>query len=110
MDQVPVYLFLAAFLTVAGYLLHRVIRHGGFKAAMFGARIDRTMGEVRGEKQGPVGVTLRVHLLRRDAFEKLVGVEFVARSVASYQMLPITLSASEAQQLASLLNEAARAP
>lgn len=103
-------LFFAVLATVIGFFAYRMIRHGGFKAAMFGARIDRTIGEVSGEKQGPVGIALKVHVLRRDAAEKLVGVEFVAKSFASYQMMPITLSASQAQQLASLLNEAVRAP
>jgi len=103
-------LFFAVFAAVIGFFVYRMFRHGGFKAAMFGARIDRTVGEVSGEKQGPVGVALKVHILRREATEKLVGIEFVAKSFASYQMMPITLSASQAQQLASLLNEAVRAP
>lgn len=102
--------FFAIFAGVIGFFGYRMIRHGGVKAAMFGARIDRTVGEVSGEKQGPVGVALKVHILRREAAEKLVGVELVAKSFASYQMMPITLSASQAQQLASLLNEAVRAP
>jgi hypothetical protein len=58
-------LFFAVFAGVIGF----------FKAAMFGARIDRTVGEVSGEKQGPVSVALKVHILRREAAEKLVGVE-----------------------------------
>ena len=103
-------LFFAVFAAVIGFFVYRMFRHGGFKAAMFGARIDRTVGEVSGEKQGPVGVALKVHILRREAAEKLVGVEFISKSFASYQMMPITLSTSQAQQLASLLNEAVRAP
>ena len=103
-------LFFAIFAAVVGFFAYRMIRHGGAKAAMFGARIDRTVGEVGGERQGPVGVALKVHVLRREAAERLVGVEVVAKSFASYQMMPITLTASQAQQLASLLNEAGRAP
>jgi len=103
-------LFFAVFAAVIGFFVYRMFRHGGFKAAMFGARIERTVGEVIGEKQGPVAVALKVHILRREAAEKLVGVEFVAKSFASYQLMPITLSASQAQELASLLNAAVRAP
>jgi hypothetical protein len=103
-------LFFAVFAAIVGFFVYRMIRHGGVKAAMFGARIDRTVGEVSGEKQGPVGVALKVHILQREAAERLIGVEFVAKSFASYQMMPITLSTSQAQQLASLLNEAVRAP
>ena len=110
MDAALEVLFLVILVGVVGFFLFRMFRHGGFRAAMFGARIDRTVGEVGGEKQGPVGVTLKVHVLRREPAEKLVGVEFVAKSFAGYQMMPITLSTSQAQQLASLLNEAVRAP
>lgn len=110
MDDAFETLFLIAFIAVVSYFVYRIIRHGGFKAAMFGARIDRTVGQVSGERQGPVGITVKVHVLRRDAVEKLVGVEFVGKSFASYQMMPVTLSVIQAQQLASLLNDAARAP
>ena len=102
-------LFFIVFFGIAGYFIYRIIRHGGLKAAMFGARIDRTVGEVSGERQGPTGVALQVHILRRNAAEKLVGVEFVAKSFASYQMMPVTLSVAQAQQLASLLTDAVRA-
>jgi hypothetical protein len=110
MDSLATVLFLAAFATVLGYFAYRVLRHGGFKAAMFGASIEQTVGEVAGERQGSVGVGLKVHALRRDGTEKLVGLEVVAKSAASYQMLPITLSLDQAQQLASLLQAATRIP
>jgi hypothetical protein len=110
MDSAFETLFFIIFAAFVGFFLYRIIRHGGFKAGMFGARIDRTVGEVGGEKQGPVSIALKVHILRRDPTEKLVGVEFVAKSFASYQMMPVTLSISQAQQLASLLNEAVRVP
>ena len=110
MDDAFETLFFVVFFAIVGYFVYRMIRHGGFKAAMFGARIDRTVGEVSGEKQGPMGIALKVHILRRDAAEKLVGVEFVAKGFASYQMMPVTLSVAQAQQLASLLNDAVRAP
>ena len=103
-------LFFAAFFSIIAFFLYRIIRYGGLKAALFGAHVDRTVGEAGGERQGPVSVTLKVHILHRDAGEKLIGVELVAKSFASYQMLPATLSIASAQQLASLLQEAARAP
>jgi hypothetical protein len=100
-----VFVVLAA---IVGYFGLRIIRHGGFKAAMFGARIEHTVGEVAAEKQGPMSVELKVHALRRDDSEKLIGIELVAKSFASYQMMPITLSVGQAQQLASLLQTATR--
>ena len=110
MDNAFETLFFLAFAAVVGFFVYRIFRYHGFKAAMFGARIDHTVGEVGAEGQGPVGVALKVHVLRRNSAEKLVGVELVAKSFASYQMVPVTLSISQAQQLASLLNEAVRAP
>lgn len=77
---------------------------------MFGARIDKTVGEIGGERQCPAGIALKVHILRRDPAEKLVGLELVTKRFASYQMMPVTLSVPQAQQLAALLNEAVRVP
>ena len=107
MENIPQTLFLILFAGITGYFEYRMFRFGGIKAAMFGARIDRTVGEVAGERQGPVGVALKVHVLRREpAAEKLIGAEFTAKSFASYQMMPITLSVSQAKQLTSLLQVA----
>ena len=61
MDDAFETVFFGAFFAVAVYFVYRSIRHAGFKAAMFGARIDRTVGEVNGEKRGPMSVALKVH-------------------------------------------------
>ncbi len=106
MDLGPGTLFFLVFAAVVGYLVYRVLQHGGIKAAMFGARIERTVGEVPGERQFGMNVVLKVHALRRDDSEKLVGLELVAKSFLSYEMTPITLSVHQAQQLASLLQNA----
>ena len=110
MDHAIETLFYVTFAAVVGFFAYRVVRYGGFKAAMFGAQVERTVGEVSGEKQGSLGITLKVHILRRDPGEKLVGMELVAKSFASYQMMPVTLSVAEVQQLVSLLQQAVRAP
>ncbi len=60
------YLFYVFFFGVLGYFAYRMARYGGFKAAMFGARIDRTVGEIDAEKQGLVSVGVKIHVLRRD--------------------------------------------
>jgi hypothetical protein len=108
MDMLTI-LFGVAFAGILGFFVYRAFRHGGLKAAMFGARIERAAGEVTCEKQGPVSAVLKVHVLSRNSGEILVGLEYVAKSFASYDMMPIALSSSEAQKLASLLQEAARA-
>lgn len=99
-------LFWVLFLAIPGYLIFRTIRYGGVKAAMFGAKIERTLGEVEGHPQRPVSLRLKVHVLADGSSNKAVGLELVARSIASYQMMPITLSVVEARKLAALLQSA----
>jgi len=108
MDFAPETLFFVVVAAIVAYFGYRMVRHGGFKAAMFGARIYRTVGEVSAEKQGPMRIALKVHVLQRDPSEKLIGIELVAKSFASYQMMPVTLSVNQAEQLASLLQNAVR--
>lgn len=99
----PETLFFGLFVAVLFYLGYRMTRFGGFRGAMFGARIERTVGEVRGRSMGVMNVTLKVHALRRDEAEKRVGLEVVAKSFASYSMMPVSLSPSQAQELIALL-------
>jgi hypothetical protein len=100
------YLFFAMFALVAGSFIFRIIKHGGLKAAMFGAPISRTVGEVQGGGVKFMNITVKVHTLGGGSTEKAIGLEFVAKSVASYQMMPVTLSATEAKKLATLLQVA----
>jgi len=81
MDFAPETLFFVIFAAIVGYFAYQVIRHGGFKAAMFGARIEHTVGEVIGEKKGPMNVALKVHALRRNESERLIGIELVAKKL-----------------------------
>lgn len=103
----PQYIFFALFTAFIGYFIYRMIKHGGFKGAMFGAGIKHTLGEVSGSGPKMMSTLVRVHELDGASSEKKVGVEFVAKSVGSYQMMPISLSANEARDLAKMLNDAA---
>ncbi len=85
-----------------------MLRYGSFKAAMFGASIEHTVGEVIGENQGSLSAVLRVHSLRSDDLRKFIGIELVAKSLLSYKMVPITLSVSQAQKLSSMIENATR--
>ena len=87
------------------YFLYRMSRFGGFKGAMFGSRIRRTIGEVKGAPQTVGSVVLRVHLLEPTFPDRAVGLEIVGKSVASYSMLPISLSVDETRHLIRLLQE-----
>ena len=98
--------FFALFIAVAGTFIYRIVKYRGFKAAMFGGRIQRTIGEVEGTGQTLGRVNLRVHTLSGGGEDRAVGIELVATTIASYQMLPITLSTEGAQDLIGLLQEA----
>jgi hypothetical protein len=52
-----------------------------------------------------VSTGLKVHVLGNPP-DRAVGIEFVAKSVASYQMIPIALSVSDAKSLIGLLQTA----
>jgi hypothetical protein len=100
------FVFFAIFALVAGSFIYKIFKHGGLKAAMFGAPIERTVGEVKGGGVKFMTIAVKVHTLDGDSPEKAIGLEFVAKSIASYQMMPVTLSASEAKKLATLLTSA----
>ena len=74
---------------------------------MFGAGIRLTVGEVKGKGWSLMSekTTLKVHVLDA-APEKAVGLEFVAKSIASYQMTPFSMSATEARKLIAHLQAA----
>ena len=99
-------LFPVIFVLVAGSFLVKIFKHGGLKAAMFGAPISSTVGEVSGSGSKLMKVAVKVHQLGGASSEKAIGLEFVAKSVGSYQMLPVTLSKAEAQKLSQLLQSA----
>lgn len=98
-------IFFVLFGATVAYFIFRFFKFGGFKAAMFGARIERTVGEAKGSDGSMMKTLVRVHVLEGSP-EKTVGLEFVAKSFASYQMVPITLSLSEARDLISYLQSA----
>lgn len=101
------HLFFGLFAAFGVYAIYGVIKNKGFRGAMFGSPVLQTLGEVQGVKQGLVSVKLKIHVLEgRGDPEKRIGLELVAKSFASWQMMPITLSRSEAKALHSLLQQA----
>jgi len=106
MEFNPQILFFIFFAVIVGFMLLRTIKHGGFKAAMFGAPIEATVGEVNGGGSKLMKLVVKVHKLGGNDSEKAIGLELVAKSVASYQMTPVALSVSEAKNLIKLLEAA----
>jgi hypothetical protein len=108
MEQFGPYLFGAFFIFVLGTFAYRIFRYKSIRGMFFGAPVLSTVGEVECEKQGPVRLVIRVHKLgENEMHEHGVGIELVGKSFASYDMMPATLSASQAKALAGLLERAA---
>jgi hypothetical protein len=98
-------LFVAVFALIVGSFVFKFLKFGGIKAAMFGASIERTIGEARAFTGRILKAVVKVHVLDGGP-DKAVGLEFVAKSFASYQMLPVTLSETEARNLIRFLETA----
>jgi hypothetical protein len=100
--------FWIIFLAVVGTFAWKIWKNGGFRGAMFGSRVERLIGEVAGERAALHGMKIKVHKLAGTDGKGTIGVELVAKSFASYQMTPVTLSRDAALQLAALLHAAAQ--
>ncbi|HTR01132.1 MAG TPA: hypothetical protein VMH83_14125 [Candidatus Acidoferrum sp.] len=98
--------FYAIIAIVVVSFVYKIVRYGGFKAAMFGASIKRTIGEVSDSGSRFGRLTLKVHELEDSKGEKAVGLELVAKTIGSYSMTPVTLDRTEVKNLIDLLNRA----
>ena len=98
-------LFVAGFALIAGAFVFKFFKFGGIKPAIFGASIERTTGEVRASTGRIVKAVVKVHVLNGGP-DRAVGLEFVAKTFASYQMFPVTLSEGEARNLIHFLETA----
>ena len=105
-ESISPFLVVAVFALVLGSFVFKIFKHGGLKAAIFGAPIERTVGEVKGGGVKFMSIAVKVHTLGGGSSEKAIGLEFVAKSFASYEMMPVTLSVSEAKKLATLIQSA----
>ena len=107
-DNMFQFVFFGIFALIVGSFIIKIFKNGGFKAAMFGAPIQSTAGEVSGSGSKLMSVVVKVHTLGGGSSEKAIGIELVTKSFASYHMMPVTLSALEASKLASLLQSAVK--
>ena len=99
--------FFVVFLGALLYFSISVVRHGGFKGAMFGASIDQTLGEVGSGANSMISQKLRVHALAASSRpDKAVGIELSSSTFASWSMTGLTLSTSETRNPIALLERA----
>jgi len=104
MDKIFDVLFPGIFILVAVYFVYRIIKNKGLKSAMFSAHINTTVGEVTGIDQGMMTTMVKVHTLGNSGNTEAVGLELVAKSMLSYQMMPISLSVADTKNLIEVLN------
>src|SRR6516225_5216489 len=79
-------------------VVYQVVKNRGFKGAMFGAPVARTVGELDLGRIGGMRTTLRVHILQgRDATSPKVGLGLVSKSLTSASMGGIPLTSGQAR-------------
>ena len=97
----------ALFFAAIAYLGYSIIRHRGFKGAMFGATVLSSVGEVAAQKRGFMSQKVKVHILGGDSpTDRSVGLELTSSAPGSWSMTPIRLSMPEARSLIGLLEKA----
>ena len=106
MQYLPLLLIAVTIVGLGGYFLLKILKYGGVKAALFGAPIEHTIGEVEAQGLKLMRIILRVHKLSTSDTDKAVALEITAKGFLSYNMTPVTLSLAQAQNLVDLLNQA----
>lgn len=102
--------FIAILASVVAYFLFSIFRHGGFKGAMFGARVLGQVGEVSAPRRGFMSQKLKVHVLEAaDPSGPAIGIELSSSGPGAWSMTPVSLTSSDARQLVRLLEQAADA-
>jgi hypothetical protein len=97
--EVPVSLFFIVFTGFAAYFIYRFVKHGGFRGAMYGSAVMRTVGEVELDRYLGAHTTLRVHVLANGR----IVLEESRRQLLAASMRGTTLTRAETDQLIGLL-------
>ena len=110
MADIVNYVLLAIVVSALAVLVFRIFRYKGWSAALMGAEIAETAGHAMAASSLGFAVEARVHRLSSPAPYRSVGLELVERVAGSYRVLPVTMSVTEARNLAELLLQAADTP
>jgi hypothetical protein len=81
--------------------IYKIIKNGGFKGALFGSPINQTIGEVI-ESGKFIKSSLKIHQLANGK----IGIELTSKTIGSYQVMPLSLTKIETENLISLLKSA----
>jgi hypothetical protein len=101
--EILIFILLGA---AAAFFIYLIVRHGGFKGALFGAKISSSIGEVAGATRGLGSQKLKVHVLdANDPAAPRVGIELTSSTPLSWNTVPIKLSDDAVRELISLLEQ-----
>lgn len=95
-------LFLVVFAGFVGYFVYRYVRYGGFRGALYGSAIARTLGEVQLQGSSSATTTLRVHLLE----DRRIILEVSSRATMAATLHGYPMTVGNAGELAELLQQA----
>ncbi len=102
------YIFYTVFALILLSFVYRLVKNRGLRGAMFGAPVARTLGEIDLGSRGMIRTRVKVHRLEsRDATSPEIGIEFLASTIGSFSMTPLSLTRQQAAALAALLSDAA---
>ncbi len=101
-DYLP-FKFWGLFILAIGRILFKIIQKGGFRAALFGAQIEQTIGEIEAAHSKMQSIRVKVHRLKDESPERAVGLELITKSFANYHMFPLAISVEETRKLIGLL-------
>ncbi len=99
---IPESLFFVVFAGIAGYFVYRYVKYDGFRGALYGSAITRTVGEVELLGSSSTTTTLRVHLLEDGRI--ILEVSSRATMAATLHGYPMTVG--NAGELVELLQQA----
>lgn len=94
-----------AFFILGAYLIYQVAIKG-LKGVLFGGKVSKSYGEVTLAKRGTMNYLVGVHGIATDHGGR-VGMQVIRKSGLSFEQMAVTLTKSEAQELAQLLSTAA---
>ncbi|MCU0647513.1 MAG: hypothetical protein MUF00_05930 [Gemmatimonadaceae bacterium] len=100
-------LFWIVLAVVLGLFIRKAVQRGGVRGVMFGSRVERLVGDVRGATRHGQSFTVSVHQLAGSDGHDAIGLELMARTAGGSQLMTVTLSREAAVQLAEHLRVAA---
>lgn len=94
--------FWVPFAAIGAFILYRFIKYGGFRGALYGSAVVRTVGEVELDRRMGASTTLRVHVLENGQ----IILEQSSRALVAASVSGMALTAAQAEALSALLQQA----